>query len=103
MSQLATPSQLQEYTPGPRATNQGAVSVPNLVGNTPLLRLSHITAHLPASVEVYAKAEWYNPSGSVKDRPALNIIRTALASGQLTPEKVLLALHGNKIRVNQPS
>jgi len=67
-----------------------AVSLPDLVGNTPLLRLSRITAHLPAAVEVYAKAEWYNPSGSVKDRPALNILRTALANGQLTSSKVLL-------------
>jgi cysteine synthase B len=65
-------------------------SVADLVGNTPLIRLRHVTAHLPASVEVYAKAEWYNPSGSVKDRPALAIIRAAEASGELTPEKALL-------------
>jgi cysteine synthase B len=39
---------------------------------------------------VYAKAEWFNPSGSVKDRPALNILRTAEADGQLTREKILL-------------
>ena len=65
-------------------------SVADLVGNTPLIRLNRITAHLPSSVEVYAKAEWFNPSGSVKDRPALNIIRTAVASGALTPDKVLL-------------
>lgn len=62
----------------------------DLVGNTPLLRLQHVTAHLPETVEVYAKAEWFNPSGSVKDRPALNIIRTAEAEGVLTPEKTLL-------------
>src|SRR5713101_4098573 len=65
-------------------------SVADLVGNTPLIRLNHVTAHLPPSVEVYAKAEWFNPSGSVKDRPALNIIRAAVASGQLTTDKVLL-------------
>lgn len=64
--------------------------MPDLVGNTPLLRLSRITAHLPPTVEVYAKAEWFNPSGSIKDRPALNIIRTAEASGELTHDKVLL-------------
>lgn len=62
----------------------------DLVGNTPLIRLRRITAHLPETVEVYAKAEWFNPSGSVKDRPALNIIRTAEANGWLTPERILL-------------
>lgn len=67
-----------------------AASVADLVGNTPLVRLQRITRHLPATVNVYAKAEWYNPSGSVKDRPALNIIRAAEASGELTPDKVLL-------------
>jgi cysteine synthase B len=65
-------------------------SLADLVGNTPLLRLRRVTAHLPAAVEVYAKAEWFNPSGSVKDRPALNIIRTAEADGRLTPDKTLL-------------
>lgn len=64
--------------------------MPELVGNTPLVRLSHITAHLPAAVQVYAKAEWFNPSGSVKDRPALNIIRAGIDSGQLTWDKILL-------------
>ena len=39
-----------------------------LIGNTPLLRLGRITAELPRGVELYAKAEWYNPGGSVKDR-----------------------------------
>lgn len=65
-------------------------SLADLVGNTPLLRLRRLTAHLPETVEVFAKAEWFNPSGSVKDRPALNILRTAEAEGQLTPEKTLL-------------
>jgi len=43
------------------------------VGNTPLLHLSRIAAaaKLPQTVQLYAKAEWFNPSGSVKDRPAL--------------------------------
>ena len=55
------------------------------VGNTPLLPLSSISRdlNLPPSVKVYAKAEWFNPGGSVKDRPALNIIRTAIANGDL--------------------
>jgi cysteine synthase B len=47
----------------------------DLVGNTPLLRLARIDPDLPPGVAVYAKAEWYNPGGSVKDRPALWMIR----------------------------
>ncbi len=65
-------------------------SIADLVGSTPLIRLRRIAAHLPETVEVYAKAEWYNPSGSVKDRSALGIIRAAEAGGLLTPDKVLL-------------
>jgi len=52
------------------------------VGNTPLLPLRKITTRLSPKVQIYAKAEWFNPSGSIKDRPALNIIRNAIASGQ---------------------
>lgn len=59
-------------------------SVIDLVGNTPLLRLARV-AQLPPGVELYAKAEWHNPGGSVKDRPALAMIRAGEASGQLRP------------------
>ncbi len=61
-----------------------------LVGNTPLLPLRRVTQGLAQKVKVYAKAEWFNPSGSVKDRPALNIIRQAVADGQLIAGKRLL-------------
>jgi cysteine synthase B len=61
-----------------------------------LIALRRLTAELPSQVSVYAKAEWFNPGGSIKDRPALNIIRTALAEGSLTPGKHLLdASSGN--------
>lgn len=62
----------------------------SVVGNTPLLPLRRLTSHLSDDVRVLAKAEWFNPGGSVKDRPALNIIRTAIADGQLTQGKRLL-------------
>lgn len=66
-----------------------------LVGNTPLLRLGKIAAAV-APVEVYAKAEWFNPSGSVKDRAAWNIIQEAIGDGELTPGKTILdATSGN--------
>lgn len=60
------------------------------VGNTPMLPLERIGAHLPPTVKIFAKAEWFNPSGSVKDRPALQILRTALAEGRLSEGKRLL-------------
>jgi cysteine synthase B len=60
------------------------------VGNTPLVRLNRITLGLPASVQVFAKAEWFNPSGSVKDRPAANILRDATETGKLAGGRRLL-------------
>src|SRR5512147_2224474 len=60
------------------------------VGNTPLLPLRRVSRDLSPRVKVFAKAEWFNPGGSVKDRPALNIIRTALANGDLGNGKRLL-------------
>lgn len=59
------------------------------VGNTPLLPLRRLKSLSPG-VQLYAKAEWLNPGGSVKDRPALNILRLALAEGHLTAGKRLL-------------
>lgn len=67
-----------------------AASLDDHVGCTPLLPLRRITAHLPSTVQVLAKAEWFNPSGSIKDRPALSILRTALADGSLSSGKRLL-------------
>jgi cysteine synthase B len=61
-----------------------------LVGRTPLISLQQLTKGLPPSVHVLGKAEWYNPSGSVKDRPAASILREALRDGALQPEQILL-------------
>ena len=60
-----------------------------LVGNTPLLRLRRVGREFPR-VELYAKAEWQNPGGSVKDRPALNIILEAERAGLLAHRKILI-------------
>lgn len=66
-----------------------------LVGNTPLLELPNVGAEVPG-VDIYGKAEWYNPGGSVKDRPALWMIRDGEKTGALTPEKTILdATSGN--------
>ena len=65
------------------------------IGKTPLLRLSRIEQSLDG-VELYAKAEWFNPGGSVKDRPAARMICEAISSGHLTRERRILdATSGN--------
>lgn len=64
-------------------------SVIEAVGNTPLLRLRHVAKDTP-DVEVWAKLEFANPGGSVKDRAALRMIQDALADGRLRPGKTLI-------------
>jgi cysteine synthase B len=64
-------------------------SVLDAVGDTPLLRLHRVARHVP-DVEVWAKLEFANPGGSVKDRAALRMIRDALADGRMTKDKILI-------------
>src|SRR5438445_24291 len=65
------------------------------IGNTPLLRLRRVGREFP-NVEFCAKAEWFNPGGSVKDRPALGMIQAGLASGALRTGKTIIdATSGN--------
>ena len=72
-----------------------ASSIVDLIGNTPLVRLSTFESGL-RNVELYAKAEWKNPGGSVKDRPALRMIQDGEKSGALTRDKIILdATSGN--------
>ncbi|HVV46503.1 MAG TPA: pyridoxal-phosphate dependent enzyme, partial [Bryobacteraceae bacterium] len=59
------------------------------IGNTPLLRLAKIGREYPG-IEIYGKAEYFNPGGSVKDRAALNMIREGEKAGLLAPGKVLI-------------
>ena len=74
---------------------QTASSIVNLIGNTPLIRLSSFEAGL-RNVEIWAKAEWRNPGGSVKDRPAARMILDGEASGALTKDTIILdATSGN--------
>lgn len=65
------------------------------IGNTPLLRLQRVGQEF-TNVEFCAKAEWFNPGGSVKDRPALSMIQAGLKSGALRPGKTIIdATSGN--------
>jgi cysteine synthase B len=70
-----------------RRRAQAGSSVLELIGGTPLIRLAHLE---PPGVEVWAKCEFANPGGSVKDRPALQMIRDAIADGRLTRDKTLI-------------
>ncbi|MCZ7670258.1 MAG: hypothetical protein M5U34_25375 [Chloroflexi bacterium] len=54
------------------------------------LKQTAVVLNLPETVQLYAKAEWFNPSGSVKDRAALHIIQAAEENGQLWPGMTLL-------------
>jgi len=62
------------------------------IGNTPLLDLTAFAraCGVGSGVSLYAKAEWYNPSGSVKARPALRIVEEAERTGELVPGKILI-------------
>ena len=78
-----------------RINTQASTRPVDLVGNTPLLELSSISREVPG-VRILGKAEWHNPGGSVKDRPALWMIRDGERSGRLTPDKTILdATSGN--------
>jgi cysteine synthase B len=70
-------------------------SVLDLIGNTPLLGFRRL-AQPVAPVQVYAKAEWYNPGGSIKDRAAMNMILDGERRGLLTRDKTIIdATSGN--------
>src|SRR5207237_8588734 len=70
-------------------------SVFDMIGRTPLVRLHQFERETPG-VELYAKAEWQNPGGSVKDRAATRMVLDGEASGALTPGKIILdATSGN--------
>ncbi len=69
------------------AIRLSATDLVSRIGNTPLLKIKLASQE---RVPVYAKAEFFNPGGSVKDRPALNMIRKGEERGELVPGKVLL-------------
>ncbi|HEX9340892.1 MAG TPA: cysteine synthase family protein [Thermoplasmata archaeon] len=77
------------------ATTRNATRLADRIGRTPLLPLERIAAHVAPGVRLFAKAEWLNPGGSVKDRAALGMLRSAERAG-LTRDHVLLdATSGN--------
>lgn len=86
MSSLPVPS---------TAPARSASTVLDLIGRTPLVRLPHFEREVPG-VELYAKAEWQNPGGSVKDRAAFRMISDGEASGRMRPGLTIVdATSGN--------
>lgn len=76
------------------AANSAPASLLDLIGNTPLIKLTNLVENPRA--EIYGKAEWANPGGSVKDRPALNMILEGERTGALTRDKTIIdATSGN--------
>ena len=92
---MAQTQQISAESSAPQASLAGP-SLLEHIGNTPLIRINRVTAHLPLCVTVSAKAEWFNPGGSVKDRAALGMIQAGLDSGALRSGKTILdATSGN--------
>ncbi len=73
-----------------QVTSRDEYSLAGRVGNTPLIELRNVALGLRPGVRVFAKAEWFNPGGSIKDRPALNIIHRAIEQGKLPEGRRLL-------------
>jgi cysteine synthase B len=84
---------MSKRAPRPRGPSEKPAigqSLLDRIGNTPLLRLQRITRDLPDAIEVYVKAEWFNPGGSVKDRPVRRIIEDAERAGRLGTGQVII-------------
>jgi cysteine synthase B len=88
MTQIAT-NEAHGVTASPAAAARLGEELVQRIGNTPLLRLERVGRELPG-IQLLAKAEWFNPGGSVKDRAAAAIVADARRGGQFGPGKVLL-------------
>jgi S-sulfo-L-cysteine synthase (O-acetyl-L-serine-dependent) len=91
---LVFKSRKQQYGEQAQGEMVPVQTVLERVGNTPLLHLARLSEELPG-VELLAKAEWFNPGGSVKDRAASAIVSSALAGGELPRKALLDATSGN--------
>jgi cysteine synthase B len=86
---------MAQALPIPRLARTQAEPLLETIGNTPLLRLERIAGDFP-DIEIFCKAEYFNPGGSVKDRAALNMVLDGERSGRLNRQRTLLdATSGN--------
>ena len=92
------PRRIKAYSAMDHSELSSALGRPALtdqIGHTPLLPIGGLAA-VPEGVEVYGKAEWFNPGGSVKDRAAWGMIQAGEAAGMLSPDRILIdATSGN--------
>lgn len=65
-------------------------SILDRIGNTPLVRIREVSRGIPSRVKIYAKLEYFNPGGSVKDRAAYGMIKAGIQSGKLTKDKIIM-------------
>lgn len=79
----------QEFDSGSGLREESTPSPLTSIGNTPLIQIHRMARHLKG-VQIFAKAEWLNPGGSVKDRAGLRIIEDGEKSGQLTHDKIII-------------
>src|ERR1700757_1994667 len=80
---------MAQALPVPQLARTQAEPLLATVGNTPLLRLEKIQSQFPG-IEIFGKAEFFNPGGSVKDRAARNMILDGERSGKLNHDRVIL-------------
>lgn len=72
------------------ASTQRIPQILDLIGKTPMVEIRRLRGNTPDGVRLYAKLEGFNPAGSVKDRPAWNMVRRGLESGELCPGKTII-------------
>lgn len=65
-------------------------SILQTIGNTPMVKINHLARHINPGIEIWVKLEGANPGGSVKDRPAIQMIRDGIEEGKLRPGKIIL-------------
>jgi len=95
LADMATTTKMSFALAAPGVARKSDGSTLDQIGRTPLLRLRHISDTFPG-VDLFAKAEFLNPGGSIKDRPALNMILEGERSGALSAGRIILdATSGN--------
>jgi len=87
---MATSTPKLRLIQSPSKEPKKAESVLDFIGDTPLLQIRRVAEGIPTGVRIFAKLEGFNPGGSVKDRPALRMVREGIRVGKLRPGKTIL-------------
>jgi len=93
---MSLPAQRLYFDQARTPRRQAVPPLVHLIGNTPLIELAAVTQDLAPGVRVFAKAEWKNPGGSIKDRAAWAMLSAALRDQRITEKtRILEATSGN--------